>query len=843
MIGFLHPLHGSDHVIAMLGVGLLAAHHARRVGCFLAAAFAGGMAIGAVAGLPALDGASGFSAPVLEGGVAVSTLAVAAACLVRPLRQRALLLLVLAGLLHGLAHGAESGAESVAAALPFIVGMLAATLLLHLAGAAVGRLLLARWLPARLAPTFLGGGLLVPQAAMAQQAAAPLELGTIEVTGNYDNAVGTSDAASAGRATSNLLSTRPLLRPAEVLEYVPGLIVTQHSGDGKANQYFLRGFNLDHGTDFATHVDGMPVNLPTHAHGHGYTDLNFLIPELIDTIDYAKGPYRAASGDFASAGSAGIGLKNRLPGPTGILAVGENSYRRLFAAHSLALAPAGDTTAGPTLLFGAEAQRYDGPWTVAQDHRRSNVQVRLSDGTRRDGWSGTLMGYDARWTATDQVASRAVDGGVIGRYGSLDPTSGGRSARYSASGAWRRSLADGSLEVSAYAMRYSLDLFSNFTYFLDDPEQGDQFEQRDRRNVFGLTASRRWHGSLGSRSMSNEFGLQTRHDRIAVGLYDTAAREPLATTRDDRVRQESYGVYWENGIEWHERLRSVAGVRADRYRFAVDADLPENGGRAQDSLVSPKLSLIAGPWAKIETFLNWGRGFHSNDARGTVTRFDPGCLRSNPLAECAVRPVPGLVPSTGYEVGVRSEAIRGLQTSLSLWRLDIGSELVFVGDAGTTEPSRPSRRHGVEISNRYLPTSWLLVDLDLAWSHAGFADDDPAGNSVPGAVERVGSLAVTVRDMGPWSGTFALRHLGARPLVEDRSVVARAFTLASLRIGYRFSRQVETFLDVFNLFDRKAADIEYFYESRLRDEATAVADRHFHPVEPRTIRLAVRVTP
>ena len=836
-------MHGSDHVIAMLAVGLLAVRRERRAGCLLAAAFAGAMPVGALAGLPALNDAFGLGPALLEAGVAVSTLAVAAACLLRPRRQPAFILLALAGLLHGLAHGRESGAASVAAALPFLAGMMASTLLLHLAGAAMGRLLLARWLSSRLAPTFLGSGLLLPQAAMAQPAGDSFELGTIEVTGNYDNAVGTSDAASAGRVTSNLLSTRPLLRPAEVLEYVPGLIVTQHSGDGKANQYFLRGFNLDHGTDFATHVDGMPINLPTHAHGHGYTDLSFLIPELIDTIDYAKGPYRAASGDFASAGSARIGLKNRLSGPTGMMTVGENGYRRLFAGHSLPLARAAGGMAGPTLLFGAEVQRYDGPWTVAQDHSRSNAVIRLSDGTRRDGWSGTLMGYEARWIATDQVAQRAVDSGTIGRYGSLDPSSGGRSSRYSASGSLRRSLTDGSFDVSAYAMHYSLDLFSNFTYFLDDPEQGDQFEQRDRRAVYGLTASRIWHGSLGSRPMTNELGLETRRDRIAVGLYDTVARERTATTRDDRVRQQSDGLYWENGIEWHERLRSVAGVRADRYRFDVAADLPENSGREEDSLVSPKLSLIAGPWGKTETFVNWGRGFHSNDARGTVTQFDPRCLRATPLDDCAVSPVPGLVRSTGYEVGVRSEAIRGLQSSLSLWRLDIGSELVFVGDAGTTKPSRPSRRHGIELSNRYLPTRWLLVDLDLAWSHAKYTDDDPVGNAIPGAVQQVGSLAVTARDIGSWSGTFALRHLGSRPLLEDKSVMARAFTLASLRVGYRFSRQVETFLDVFNLFDRKAADIEYFYESRLRHEATALGDRHFHPVEPRTVRLSVRVTP
>ena len=841
--GFLHPLHGSDHLVAMIAVGIWAVQFTGRRGWVVPAVFATALPMGGMLGVEAATGVMGLSAGVIEVGVGLSTLAVAASCLRRPELSRALLLVAMAGLLHGIAHGGESGAATVTQALPFIGGMMASTLMLHLTGMAVGRLLQARWLSWRLAPSFLGGTLLVPQPALAQAPGgeAPTELGSIEVRGNYDNAVGTSDAASAGRITSRLLSTRPPLRPAEILEYVPGLIVTQHSGDGKANQYFLRGFNLDHGTDFATSVDGMPVNLPTHAHGHGYTDLNFLIPEVVDSIDYYKGPYRAASGDFASAGSAGIGLKDRLPQSTGTLTLGEHGYRRIFAGYSPSAGNAQPDAQRPSLLVGFEAQQYDGPWTVPQDHRRVNGIVRLSDGTRRDGWSGTLMGYDARWTATDQVAQRAVDSGAIGRFGSLDPTTGGRSSRYSASGDWRRSLSDGSVKVSAYAMRYSLNLFSNFTYQLDNPDLGDQFEQSDRRKSAGLVMSRLWSGSLGTRPMTNELGLQGRQDRIDVGLYDTVARERIATTRDDRVDQQSFGAYWENGIQWHERLRSVVGLRADHYRFRVDADLPENSGRERDSQVSPKLSLIAGPWAKTETFLNWGRGFHSNDARGTVTRFDPKCIRSSPIDECAVEPVPGLVHSTGYEVGLRTEAVRGLQSSLSLWKLDIGSELVFVGDAGTTEPNRPSKRHGVEFSNRYIPVSWLLVDLDLAWSRARFADDDPVGRAIPGAVSRVGSFAVTVTDIGPWSGTFTLRHLGARPLIEDRSVTARAFTLASMRVGYRFSPNVQTFLDVFNLFDRKADDIEYYYESQLRGEEAPVADRHFHPVEPRTVRMSVRV--
>jgi hydrogenase/urease accessory protein HupE len=871
--GLTHPLHGADHLIAMIAVGVWAVQFNGRSGWWLPASFCLALPIGAAAGLAS---ASEAVALPIEFGVAVATLVLALACHSRPACWRALAVVAFAGLLHGFVHGVEAATGSawpaaaafgsdrgggLIQALPLFAGMMTTTFVLHLGGIAIGRALQAQWRAWRLGPplfltSLFGTSLLAPSAALAQSGDGPrttaaarppgavtarseaeAALQPVDVTGHYDNAVGTSDAASAGRINSRLLDTRPQLRPAEVLEYVPGLIVTQHSGDGKANQYFLRGFNLDHGTDFATWVDGMPVNLPTHAHGHGYTDLNFLLPELIDTIDYDKGPYRAANGDFSSAGLARIGLKNQLGGHTGVVTVGERGYRRLFAGYS---PPSAD---GRNLLLGLEAQNYDGPWTVPQDHRRFNGTLRLSDGTRAAGWSATLMGYDARWSATDQVASRAVDAGLVGRFGSLDPTTGGRSSRYSASANWGRAIDGGAVEASVYAIRYSLNLFSNFTYRLDRPETGDQFEQEDRRTVVGLKVGRRWDGRLGGRSLVNELGVQGRIDRIDVGLFDTEARSRIASTRVDRVRQSSVGLYGESTIQWQDKLRTVAGLRGDRHDFRVHGDLAENRGRSDDALLSPKLSLIAGPWAATEAFVNWGRGFHSNDARGTSTRFDPRCLRaSGPVAACAVDPVPGLVRSTGYEVGLRTEAVRGLQSSLSLWRLDSGSELVFVGDAGTTEASRPSRRHGVEFSNRYLPLPWLLFDLDLAWSQSRFRDDDPAGRSIPGAVSRVGSLAMTVRDLGPWSVTIGLRYLGPRPLIEDASVMARSFTLANLRLGYRFNREVQADLDVFNLFDRRANDIEYYYLSRLAGEAAPVTDRHFHPVEPRTVRLSMKVT-
>ena len=664
-------------------------------------------------------------------------------------------------------------------------------------------------------------------AAAAQDLATTLPV--TNVPGHYDNAVGTSDAASAGTIEKALLQSRPALRPAEVLEFVPGMIVTQHSGDGKANQYFLRGFNLDHGTDFATRVDGVPVNMPTHAHGQGYTDLNFLIPELVDRIDYRKGPYFASDGDFASAGSADIRYSLALPQPLGQITFGERGYRRALLAGSTTL------STGQTVLAAIEGQQQNGPWTVPEGLRKLNGLVKLSDGTARRGWSATLQGYDAKWRSTDQVPLRAVESGQIGRFDAIDPTDGGKTSRYSLSGEWHDRGPEGDTAFSVYAMRYGLSLFSNFTYFLDDPVNGDQFEQRDRRTVLGGAASRGWRHTLAGAPSRTEVGVQLRQDRIDLGLYPTVAQVRTGVTREDRVRQTSVGVYVQNNTEWLPWLRTVAGLRGDAYRFDVAGALAENSGRTRADHASPKLSVVLGPWAETEFFVNAGGGFHSNDARGTTTRVDP---RSG----LPVDPVPGLVGTRGWELGVRTEWIPGLQSSLALWTLKAKSELVYVGDAGTTEPNRPSSRRGVEWNNRWIPVPWLLVDADLAWTHARFSDPAPdVGDRIPGAVERVASIAVTARDLAGWSASLQWRFLGARPLIENNTVRARSTLLTNLRLSRKLTPNVDLTLDVFNLLNRKVNDIEYYYASRLAGEVASVDDVHQHPGEPRTVRATVQI--
>ncbi len=670
----------------------------------------------------------------------------------------------------------------------------------------------------------------------------PVRLPEMVVRGRADSLVGMADSASQGTVGAEQLDSRTLSRPGEVLETVPGVIVTQHSGAGKANQFFLRGFNLDHGTDFATSVDGVPVNLPTHGHGQGYTDLNFVLPELVERVNYRKGPYSAELGDFSSAGAADLEYFQALPQSIAQVEGGSYGYARGLVASSPKLGPG-------HLLYGLELFHHDGPWKHPEDYQRVNGVLRYSQGDAALGWSVTGLAHAGRWDSTDQIAQRALQQPGFGRFDSLNPTDGGDSKRFSLSSEWHRSDDRSATKVMAYGFYYDLDLFSDFSYFLGSP-LGDQFEQKDKRWVGGLKASHSWFGQLGARDMENTVGLQMRSDSIENGLFQTVARHRTdkpdyaggvipATTRADDVWQASIAPYVENKVQWHDKVRSVLGLRADVYHFDIDSHLAANSGRKDDGIVSPKGSLIFGAWKETEIYVSGGLGFHSNDGRGTTTRVDPA-------TGAATSPVDPLVRTYGAEVGVRTTAVPGLQSTLAFWWLDIDSELLFIGDAGNTEASRPSRRFGLEFANYYTPAPWITFDADLSLSHAEFRDNDPAGDEIPGSVETVLAAGVTLQQPGErgFFGGLRLRYFGPRPLIEDDSIRSSETILLSGRVGYRFNKHWTLAAEVFNILDRRDSEIDYYYPSRLNGEAAGpddggYNDRHFHPAEPISVRVAL----
>lgn len=643
------------------------------------------------------------------------------------------------------------------------------------------------------------------------------------------NLVGIAQSASQGAITARQLEARPIMRSGEVLETVPGVVISQHSGEGKANQYYLRGFNLDHGTDFATTVAGIPVNLPTHGHGHGYSDLNFLIPELVSGVQFSKGPYFAEQGDFATAGSANINYANVLEKPIVRVGAGDEGFARALAAASPRLG-------NGHLLAGLEVEHNDGPWTLSDDYRRVNGVVRYTTGDAVNGLSITGMGYRATWDSTDQVPQRAIDEGLIGRFGAIDGTDGGDTYRYSGSLEWQRSQRNATTKLVAYGFGYDLNLYSNFTYYLDDPVHGDQFHQADHRFVTGARLSHKRITRFWNREMQNTIGLQLRNDDITrVGLYHTEARELLNTVRQDAVLQTSVSGYAQNETSWAPKLRTLAGLRLDGYRFDVDSIDPVNNGLVRSGIVSPKGGVVVGPFEGTEIYANAGFGFHSNDARGaTITR--------DPSTGEAADPVTPLVRARGAEVGIRTVAVPHLQTTLTAWTLSLDSELIFVGDAGTTEAGRPSHRYGLELANYYSPRPWLTFDMDASWSQAHFTDSDPTGDVIPGSVQTVISGGATVENAHNVFGSLRLRYFGPRPLIEDNSERSRATSLLNADVGYRFTSKLRLSLDLFNLLDAKDSDIDYFYTSRLPGEPLdGLDDIHLHPTLPRTARLGVTI--
>ncbi len=651
-------------------------------------------------------------------------------------------------------------------------------------------------------------------------------LPAITVTAQRDIEALPTDSASERRISGETINTRPIERPGEMLEAAPGLIVTQHSGEGKANQYFLRGFNLDHGTDLAIWLDGMPVNMRTHGHGQGYADVNFLIPELVSSMLVRKGPYWAQEGDFASVGTLRLDYAHRLDRDILSATGGSYGYRRGLAAGSMLL---GDGT----LTAAGEIVRYDGPWVVSDATRKYNGVLRYTEGSVANGFSLTAMAYTNSWHSTDQIPQRAWLDGSLDRFGAVDQTDGGDSQRYSLSARWARTTEQSAQKVEGYFIYQTLNLYNNFTYFLDNPTDGDQFQQSDKRKIFGVNLSHTQKTPFLGFDSAMTLGAQFRYDDIAVGLFNTTLRTPTSTIRNDQVSETSLGLYGENKTSWTPWLRTILGLRGDMYWASVESDTPANSGTMSAFLASPKAGVVFGPFARSELFVNAGLGFHSNDARGTVITVDPADRT------VSQQPVPLLVRTRGGEIGARTQILKGLDAAVAFFALGMDSEILFVGDAGTTVASRPSLRTGIEWTSHYQPLSWIRFDFDFAWTDARFTDYSLAGDKIPGAPGTIAQAGIVLGEELGWFGALRWRYFGTRPLTEDGSVSSTPTSLFNARVGYVFESGLRLQLDGFNIFNAQAQQVAYFYQSQLRGEAAPVNDVHFHPVEPFSLRFTV----
>lgn len=643
---------------------------------------------------------------------------------------------------------------------------------------------------------------------------------TVTVYGRSFELIGEALAASEGTVGYGDFEDRPLSRVGELVEVIPGVIATQHSGEGKANQYFLRGFNLDHGTDFSVSVDGTPVNLRSHGHGQGYLDLNFIIPEVVEKVDFRKGPYRASNGDFSAAGSARYSTKDSLDHNFAELAVGQFGFIRGVIAvdHQIA-----DKT---NVLAALEIKRYDGPWVLEQNLEKTNALLKVSHDWGPWTIEASARLYQSEWTATDQVPLRAVTSGLIDRFGFIDDDLGGKTSRYGVNTDITYVHGSGDeTHLEVYFVDYDFELFSNFTYFLDDPVNGDEFEQVDRRQYYGGGLK---HVKGLTDRLTARIGADVRFDDISdVGLFRTAGRERLSTVRQDKVEQLSFDGWVELEYSPTDNLRATLGLRGDYFSVdVVDVANNLNDGQQSDALFSPSVGLAWQAHDTIELYANYGRGFHSNDARGATIGFDP-------VSGLDADTVPLLVKAEGVELGGRWES-GPFRASLAAFHLNLDSELVFVGDAGGTEVNDGSRRFGVEGSFFWRASDWLVADISGAWTDAEFVNSDSIPNSVP-FVMGAGAVA----SLGDFTFSARVRHFGAAPLIEDGSVKSSPTTLVNMGTSYDFKHFTFS-AELLNVFDSKDADITYFFESQLPGEPSPVGDLHFRPVEPRQVRFAVR---
>ncbi len=698
----------------------------------------------------------------------------------------------------------------------------------------------------------LGGAAMAQTAAPAVKPSRPI--GEVVVTASRVNLLGRAETASQGSITQKEVELRPIQRIGQLYETVPGLVVTIHSGEGKANQYLIRGFNLDHGTDFASFVDGMPVNRPTNAHGQGYSDQNFLMPQIVGGIDYTKGPYYAAIGDFGAVGSAHVRLLDELPNQV-------SASINTFGDEEIDVGGAHHFDLEDRLWAAIDVGHVDGPWDTPGDFRKVQAAARYSHGSDVDGFSLTGMFYQSLGRLITDQPLRAFQEDLIGRYGTLDPSDMSKSQRFSLSGHYGVTGEDWKASLDAYALQSSMTLWNDFTHFLDDPVNGDQEEQDETRTTLGGDGAFTKAMRVGPIPTDTTVGFQLRYDDAFVDKKHTLRRTPLdycSIEQDsgpaiqvpavnfnceaDRAHIVDFGPYIENTTHWTSWLRSIVGLREEYYGASDHSDVNGFSGAAHQFLFQPKGSVVLGPFYKTELYLSAGRGFHSDDIRGVLgtvpTQGIPGLAGGTPL----------LASATGEEIGLRTNIVPRLNVEASVFREDFRSEQRYNADIGQDSAFAPSRREGVEISAQYRPFPFIEFNTDLTFSRAryqGSAAEFAAfgldGPWIANAPSFIGSFGVLLDGLGPWYGGLQWRRLGSYPLSDgDQFPQDKGYSEFNLDVGYKINDGLKLQVGIYNLLNEKAYASAYYYTARLPGEPLdGIADYQVHPIEPISARFTV----
>ncbi|UII19045.1 TonB-dependent receptor [Fulvivirga ligni] len=617
------------------------------------------------------------------------------------------------------------------------------------------------------------------------------------------------------------IKTSPVNTSQELLRQVPGLVIGQHAGGGKAEQIFLRGFDIDHGTDISISVDGMPVNMVSHAHGQGYADLHFLIPETIDNINFGKGPYYADQGDFTTTGYVGFKTKDKLNNSLIKLEAGQYNTQRFLGMFQVV--DKDDQSA----YLAADYNLTDGPFDSPQNFSRLNLMAKYSGKVSdMDKISLSASHFTSSWDASGQVPQRAIDNGTISRFGAIDDTEGGKTSRTNLIFNYIKGIDENTfVKSTAFYANYEFELFSNFTFFLNDPENGDQIHQKEQRDLFGLKSELNKSLKIGFNDALFQFGAGFRNDQshdneLSHTLNRTVTLDTLALGDIDQTNMFSYVNLSYNVGKWVIN----PSVRFDYFKFNYyDKTLPIYQTQAEnEGIVSPKLNVLYNPSRELQLYLKTGKGFHSNDTRVVVAQNGKEILPA----------------AWGSDLGMIWKPTPKLFINAAYWYLFLEQEFVYVGDEAVVEPSGRTRRQGVDFSFRYQPVSWLYWNTDVNYTLARSADDPEGENYIPLAPDfTIMSGLSVIHPSGIYGGAH-LRHIDHRPANEDNSIVAKGYTVVDLNLGYQW-KNFDLGINIQNLFNVDWNETQFATESRLPNETEPVEEIHFTPGSPFWLKASI----